>query len=65
MASGTGIVIVREHGSQMTYRRKCEACGHVDLSTTTCGKPHEGVILTGGVFRCPKCGNRQHFEIYG
>jgi hypothetical protein len=53
----SGGEISNEKGSTITFKLKCEKCGHLDQSETT-------VTITTGVTeittkKCPSCGNNQ------
>jgi hypothetical protein len=55
-----GVVIVQDDGSFVTWRKKCEKCGHVEPGTSRFA--HTSGILSGS-FRCSKCGNMQDTKI--
>ena len=55
-----GAVIVKDNGSLITYKQKCEKCGNVSNNTTSTSI---GSKLTTN-FRCSKCGNNQKVEIH-
>ncbi len=50
----SGAVIIEQDGVKVTYRRKCEWCGHVDGSTHTMDIPRTGTRSTMS-FTCRKC----------
>lgn len=57
MITITGGEISKLKGSSITYKPKCDKCGHTDQSEFT-------VSITMGVTeittkKCPKCGNNQ------
>jgi len=57
----SGGEISKQKDSSVTYRLKCEKCGHVDLLETT-------VTITRGVTevttkKCPSCGNFQTIKM--
>lgn len=57
----TGGEIVRERGTVVTFRQKCEACGFVfDWNKTTI-VPAFGARNVRA-FTCPECGNHQEVE---
>lgn len=60
----SGAVIVEQSAHQMTYKRKCEACGTVQAGSEITSSPGKHVALTTQ-FRCPKCGNNQKVVIQG
>lgn len=59
-----GAVIVGSDGSRVTYRKKCEHCGHVEPGTTTTSIPSRGSTLSGGGF-CSKCKQTYDVKITG
>ncbi len=57
MVTISGGVISKQNNTSITYRLKCEKCGHEDESEST-------VTVTVGLTevtskKCPNCGNRQ------
>ena len=54
-----GAVIVKQDGSRISYKQKCDKCGNVSSTTTT---TTIGSNLTSN-FRCSKCGNNQKIII--
>ncbi len=48
----------------MTYKQKCEKCGHLGSSTISSGTPEIGSTLTT-YFTCIKCRNNQNVQIKG
>jgi transcription elongation factor Elf1 len=54
-----GAVIVKQDGSRISYKQKCDKCGNVSSDTTT---TTIGSNLTSN-FRCSKCGNIQKIQI--
>lgn len=57
----SGGEISKQKNSSITYRLKCDKCGHVDLSEST-------VTITIGVTevttkRCSNCGNNQTIKM--
>jgi rubredoxin len=58
----TGGIVIRERGTVVTYRQKCENCGYVyDYEKTTIVPAYS----TRGArnFTCPECGNYQEVEL--
>jgi hypothetical protein len=55
-----GVVIVQDDGNFVTWRKKCENCGHVEPGTSRFA--HTSGILSGS-FRCSRCGNMQDTKI--
>lgn len=60
-----GAVIVSKDGLRISYKQKCEKCGHVSTSTTTMTVGSTTSSKTTSQFRCSKCGNHQRIEIQG
>ena len=59
-----GAVLLKEQGTDLTLKRKCEKCGWVADSPITAGGPGKGA-KTSTLFSCPKCKNNQKIEIQG
>ena len=57
----TGGEIVRERGTVVTFRQRCEACGFVFDWNKTSIVPAYG-SRNVRPFTCPECGNRQEVE---
>jgi WD40 repeat protein len=57
-----GAVIVSQDGRRMVYRKKCDACGHVEPGTTSSSIP-TGTLSSS--FYCSKCRTRQEISIQG
>jgi hypothetical protein len=60
----SGAVIIKQEGSQITYKNKCEKCGWVDSSTTTTSAPNKNSTRSTS-FTCQKCRNDQRILIQG
>ncbi len=56
-----GAVILEQDGSLLTYKEKCEACGHVNPGQRKASIGGWGTYTSS--FRCPRCGNNQKVEI--
>lgn len=56
-----GAIITKQDGSSLyTYKKKCEACGHVASGTTS---QSNSMGTTKTSFTCFKCNNKQQVEI--
>jgi len=54
----TGGEIVRERGTVVTFKQRCEECGYVfDWNKTTIVPAYGSRSVRA--FTCPECGNRQ------
>lgn len=60
-----GAVIVKQDGTRISYKQKCEKCGNVSSSTTTTSVSLNSSSKITSSFRCSKCGNQQKIEIQG
>jgi hypothetical protein len=60
----SGAVILKQEGSRLTYKQKCEKCGNLSSSTISCGAPSVGSTLVTS-FSCSKCKNSQRVQIKG
>jgi DNA-directed RNA polymerase subunit M/transcription elongation factor TFIIS len=60
-----GAVIVKQDGTRVSYKQKCEKCGNVSNSTTTTSVSSSSSSKMTSSFRCSKCGNQQKVEIQG
>lgn len=57
-----GGVIVRERGTVVTYRQRCEACGHTyDYEKTTIVPAYSERGARS--FTCPECGHYQEVSL--
>ena len=60
-----GAIIVRQNGTNVTYKQKCEKCGDVSNSTNNINVSSSSSSKMTTSFRCSKCGNQQNVEIQG
>lgn len=60
-----GAVIVKQSGTSVSYKQKCEKCGNISSSTTTTNVSSSSSSKMTSGFRCSKCGNQQKVEIQG
>jgi hypothetical protein len=58
----TGAVIVNQNGTTVAYRKKCEACGHVEQGTSNMQIPR-GILSSS--FFCSRCQRHQKIQIQG
>ena len=57
-----GGVVVRERGTVVTYRQRCEECGYVyDYDKTTIVPAYS--VRSARNFTCPECGNYQEVSM--
>lgn len=65
-AALTGCVIVSQDtkSRRMKYKKKCEFCGWLEVSSTSTGIPAPGAKMAGS-FPCPKCRQKNKFIIQG
>ena len=59
-----GAVVVSQDGTMVTYRHKCDKCGHLETGSTHVQTPGSGVYMRSS-FGCTKCKQRQEVEIQG
>jgi DNA-directed RNA polymerase subunit M/transcription elongation factor TFIIS len=60
-----GAIIVKQDGTRVTYKQKCEKCGNISGNTTTTSVSSSSSSKMTSSFRCSKCGNQQKVEIQG
>lgn len=60
-----GAIIVKQDGTRLTYKQKCEKCGNVSNNTTTTNVSSSSSSKTTSSFKCSKCGTQQKIEIQG
>ena len=58
----TGATLVSERGTIVTYRQRCEECGHTYSYNKTTVVPAFGTRKCRA-FTCPRCGNYQEVSM--
>lgn len=60
-----GAVIVKQDGTKISNKQKCDKCGNATNNTTTTTVSLSSSSKMTSSFRCNKCGNQQKIEIQG
>ena len=58
-----GCVIIESKKGTIKYKKKCESCGYVENGTSSTSPMKSKHRV--GIFKCPKCGNKQDIFMQG
>lgn len=61
----SGAIIIKQEGTRIIYKKKCEKCGTVQSGSNTTSVSKSSSSTLTSSFRCIKCGNNQRIAIQG